>query len=487
MADPKVFASSVEIKYCYITPNKEGSKPFDATQGVLRFDYFEDIESPTIFASLVIGEESMNSMISEIPLQGAEAVQIRFKTAVDDKEHTYHFRVYKIYARYVTDRFQTYTLGLISQEALSNEMVRMGTVLKGLPSEIVLKLLKENLQTEKKVIVDKAVNPIKLFPGKKTPFSIIETLKMKSIAQEGGNIVTSQTKKYNLGGRAGAKLKEKEVQTGGVASVKGTDKAAKGSAGYLFWENKAGYNFKSMDKLYDKTENVPVTTYYQQNTQLADDPRFVISNVEFDKEIDLLDKLRHGAYSSVICFYNYSTGSYEEYGYSLDEQFKEMNHLGPQSGVTSSQATFSTFPTRIMSVLLDHETWHNTEDVASPEDKDGGGKNTAKYPDWQKSYTAQSIARFNTFNNQQLEIKVPGNPALKVGDTIDVKIMNQKSNKNDPGQTYDPEHSGVYLISKLNHAFVPKQPITETFLTLIRDVYGDETTDVETTNDVLLY
>ena len=147
----------------------------------------------------------------------------------------------------------------------------------------------------------------------------------------------------------------------------------------------------AMDKLYDEKTNVPVATYQQQNTQLANDPRFVISNVEFEKEIDLLDKLRHGAYSSVICFYNYSTGSYEEYGYSLDEQFKEMNHLGPQSGVTASQGTFSKFPTRIMSVLLDHETWHNTEEVASPEDKDGGNKNTAEYPDWQKSYTAQSF------------------------------------------------------------------------------------------------
>ena len=89
MSDNKVFTSSVDLKSCLIQGNKKGSKPFDATIGVVRFDYFEDIESPTIFASLVIGEESMNSMISEIPLQGAEAVQIRFKTAVDDKAVSY--------------------------------------------------------------------------------------------------------------------------------------------------------------------------------------------------------------------------------------------------------------------------------------------------------------------------------------------------------------------------------------------------------------
>ena len=479
MSDPKVFANSVDIKYCYIQGNKEGSKPFDATQGVVRFDYFEDIEMPTTFASLIIGEESMNNMISDIPLQGGEAVEIRFKTAADDKEHTYRFTIYKIYARYVTDRFQTYTLGLVSTEALANEMVRMGTVLQGLPNDIIVRMLKENIGTEKDVIVDKALNKMKFQPGKKTPFSIIETLKMKSICEEGNDTVTVKgTAKLNNNSISGSS-DTKEVQTGGIASVKEHELKAKGSAGYLFWENKAGYNFRSMDKLYDKTKNKPVAVYKQQNTQVSSDPRFVISNVEFEKEIDLLDKLRHGAYSSVICFYNYSTGSYEEYSYSLDEQFKEMSHLGPQQGVSASQAKFSNYPTRLMSVILDHEVWYNAEEPASPEKKDGGTKNTAEFPDWQKWFTAQSIARYNTFNNQQLEIKIPGNPSLMVGDTIDVKIMSQSTDKNK--HPWDAEHSGTYLISKLNHAFVPKKPITETFLTLIRDVYGDTTTKVETT------
>tara|TARA_B100000945_G_scaffold175825_1_gene141059 strand:- start:216 stop:686 length:471 start_codon:yes stop_codon:yes gene_type:complete len=156
-----------------------------------------------------------------------------------------------------------------------------------------------------------------------------------------------------------------------------------------------------------------------------------------------------------------------------------MSHLGPQQGVSSSQAAYSSYPTRLMSVILDHEVWYNAEEPASPEKKDGGTKDTAEFPDWQKWFTAQSIARYNTFNNQQLEIKIPGNPSLMVGDTIDVKIMSQSSDKNK--HPWDAEHSGTYLISKLNHAFVPKKPITETFLTLIRDVYGDTTTKVQTT------
>ena len=490
MSDPNLLANSVVIKYCAILGNNK-SEPFDATQGVLRFDYFENIESPTVFASLMIGEESMNNMISDIPLQGGEQVEIKFSTPSpsdkEDKEYSYLFVVYKIYSRYITDRFQTYTLGLVSQEALANEMAMIGTVQKGLPSQIVTNLLKDNLGTKKKVIVDKALNKIKFQPGKKSPFSIIESLKMKTICEEGNSVVTTRgVKKGNSNSSSNSKTIE--VQSGGIKDIDGHEKKMKGSAGYLFWENKEGYNFRSMDKLYDVKKNKPYPEiYYQQNVPVvngsneasARDPRFVISHVEFEKEIDLLDKLRHGAYSSVICYYNFSTGSYEEYAYSLDEQFKEMDHLGPQDGVPAAQEMFSAYPTRIMSVLLDHETWHDGEGVGSPESKDGGTKDTAEFPDFQKFFTSQSIARFNSFNNQQLQIKIPSNLVLKVGDIIDIKIMSQSRDKNTTDKEWDQEHSGKYLISKLNHAIVPKKPIAETFLTLIRDVYGDKITKVE--------
>ena len=62
---------------------------------------------------------------------------------------------------------------------------------------------------------------------------------------------------------------------------------------------------------------------------------------------------------------------------------------------------------------------------------------------------------------------------------IDIKILSQSRNKNEKDREWDEEHSGKYLISKLNHAFIPKKPIAETFLTLIRDVYGDKITKVE--------
>lgn len=478
----KSFASTVDIKKCEFTA-VDGKTKRRADNGVIRFDYFEDIESPTIMGELEIGEESMNSLITDLPLQGGEHVEIVLETAADDKTHTFQLTVFKIYGRYTVDRFQTYRLGLVSSEVLANEMVRMGKVLEGLPSQIVTKLLKDNIGTKKKVFVDKALNKIKYQPGKKTPFNIIHAFKLKTIA-EGGNTTVNKlgksTTKFKWKKNKNGVKEKVEVQTGGVKSTKETTEKLKGTAGYLFWENKAGYNFKSMDLLYDnKRINKPAATYIQGSIATGSDPRWIINDIDFEKEIDLLDKLRHGAFSSHICFYNTGTGRYEEYAYSLDDQFQEMNHLGPQKGLGVAQADYSKYPTQMMSVLLDHETWYDGSGIASPEDKDGGKKDTTEFPDWQKHFTAQAIARYGSFNNQQVEIQVPSNPSLKVGDVIVIKVLSQSPDKKT--NPWDREHSGSYLISKLNHAFGIKQAEARTFLTLIRDVYGDKITNVETT------
>ena len=92
-------------------------------------------------------------------------------------------------------------------------------------------------------------------------------------------------------------------------------------------------------------------------------------------------------------------------------------------------------PSRIMSVLIDHETWFDGVEVASPEKPDGGKQNTAEFPDWQKNYVAQSIARLESQNNQQVLITVPIRLDLRVGSTVEIRIPNQS-----PTQDRQPDY-----------------------------------------------
>jgi len=451
------YASSFKPKKVIIKSVSGEEK--DITDMVMNFYYFENISLPTREATAVISDSGKN-LIASLPIQGYEDIEFTLEANDIDEDIVYKFKVFRVFDRFSADRVQVYKLGMISNEALINETVRLPKLLTGKPDTIVTDLLKDQLKTEKSIKTDPSLFQVRFNPGKKTPFSIIKSLLSKSVSQDSKNTNTESAPGDSAGGGGGVP----DIDSGAYGKLGG-------SAGYLFYENYDGYNFKSIDKLNSLDDNPPVLNIYQENEGLEQSPRNKILDIDFKQEIDLLTKLRMGTFSSVVCFYNYSTGSYEEFAFSLKDSFDEMSHLGSQSGLLKGQADLAAKPTRIMSALIDHETWFDDKEPASPEDKDGGS-NAAEFPDWQKTYVAQSISRLESMNNQEVQISIPLHPELKVGKTIEIFIPNMIPSSDRSDDPWDPEHSGVYLIAKLNHAYDIKNLKGNTHLTLIRDSYG---------------
>ena len=75
--------------------------------------------------------------------------------------------------------------------------------------------------------------------------------------------------------------------------------------------------------------------------------------------------------------------------------------------------------------------------------------------------------------NQKLEVTIPGNMDLKVGDKIKILLPNMSSETVREKEKLDRENSGTYLISALSHnnVFLNSSTCT-TQLELIRDIYG---------------
>ena len=455
----KPYASSFELKTVVIYRVKS-NESYDITDLVHRFDYFESITSPMISGTLVMVDSGAN-LISSLPIQGTERIVITL-IAPNNEEHTYDLHVYKIGSRFGAERFQTYTLGLISKEGLLNEGIRITKTLKGKANDIVKSLLKDYIKTDKKVDQENTKFNIIFNAGKKSPFAVINSIQSKSVAN------SSTAKETESKGTS-----KTTSSNSSVSSLKSTDSSdyssVTGSAGYFFFENKDGYVFKSIDTLCEGKNSAG--TYFQEPIDVNSPPDKKILSIDFLNEIDILSKLRTGAFSSVICYYNFSTGAYEEYVYSLDKSYNSMKHMGSQKGLPYGQKELAKYPTRVMSMILDHETWYDGEDIASPEKKDGGDGAT-QFPDYQKYYMAQSISRLNSITNQKVQIKINGTPSMKVGDSIDIMIPNQVTGEQKIVEKYDPEHSGTYLISEVNHVFDTKKKRCYTFLTLIRDSYG---------------
>ena len=144
--------------------------------------------------------------------------------------------------------------------------------------------------------------------------------------------------------------------------------------------------------------------------------------------------------------------------------------MGSQTKLGSGQKTLSEFPSRIMSTIVNHETQYMGSKVASNEDKHGGDGDNS-YPDWQKQFLTQGIARLGILFNQELTISLTGHLELCAGDKVEVRIPNQMPD-DEKRPVWDPEHSGTYLIKKLNHQFNIPGKSVYTVLELIRDSYG---------------
>jgi hypothetical protein len=461
-------AANIEILEAFIYDVK-GSKKLSIVNLIDRFEYFENISAPALAGKLSLVDTGAN-LIASLPIQGFERVEIKVRE-FGEKEYSYDMRVFKIDSRFTGDRFQYYTLGLISLEALINEGIRVPKTLTGKPDAIVKELLEKYLKVDtskKQIITDPSAYNIIFNPGKRTPFSIIDSMRLKSVPK-GSNIDTKTSKGGDSSGET----------TDAVSVIPSVDDSSysksTGTSGYFFFENRKGFVFKSIDSLCSPNKfngEPPVAVYTQENIDVGGPPNRKLLSIDFVEEIDILTKLRLGTFSSLICFYNFSTGRYEEYVYSLADSYDKMGHSGSQKGLPYGQKELSKYPTRIMSVLMDHETWFNGTEIASPEPIDGASGSGTNFPDFHKHYVSQSIARVNSIVNQKAVVEVTPNLSLTVGDKIEIRIPNQIPSANRTQEPYDPEHSGIYLISEVNHIVIPKQRKGTTYLTLIRDSYG---------------
>ena len=449
------------LKGVKIYPNT-GEDPYEMGNLVNSFNYVETVTNPFLSATLEVVDSA--GLLSGLPIQGGEDIEVSVLTNISDEVYTYKMVVWTVGNRFARQQQQAYTLGLISTEALANEVVRVNKPLSGNPESIVIDLLKNSLKTEKDIFSEPSKFETKMIPNRKRPFDLISTLSVKS--------VSPQTN-YTSTNSGNSNKSEQQV---------------KGSGGFFFWETKRGYNFFAVDtlcadedsKLRSKKYEVSTWGPYVERLGNQDDgadDRFTIYESVFSSEINLLSSLRKGKYSSMMVFFNHSTGQYEEYVYKIKDSYDNMAHLGGQEGITlipSNQIELSDYPTRIMSIFLDHESWYNEAKPASPDPKDGGTDPT-KFADWQKFYAAQSIARYELLKNQNCSIVIPGNPEICAGDKIDIRLINKLPKVMAQDEPYDTESSGVYLVGEVTHTYdttIGTNGRFTTTLRLMRDSYG---------------
>ena len=423
---------------------KNKGKTFQIREIINGFTYYEDITRPFISANLNITDSTANLIGSQTgPITGNELVEI-VVLGPDEKEYTYYFRVYKVGDRVNSGKVQNYNLGLISEEALANPQTRIRKTLTGRPDEIVRECLgEEGLNTPKDIVTDPCLNKKKILPKNLSPFAICAKLQDQSIPFGKGGI----------GSGVGAETKD--------------GKYSDGTAGFFFYENARGFNFRSIDGLMDIENSMNINNsganYVKAFRDSAGDemPETII-DVQFTSEINLMQSLLTGAYSIRCQYYDISTGEYKESTYSANKSWDKQAHLGSQDELTPGQKILAGRPTRIVSAILDSESYYSGQDSAADSD----------YQDWTPSTLPQAISRNYLLNTQGLRIVVPGNLQLVVGDIVKVFLQNMSTQGGRELESVDQDHSGFYLITSLSRFYDTVNRRVTTMLSLKRDSYG---------------
>ena len=421
------------LKYNFVViESLDGKKKIDITNSVLFADYYEDILSPCVTMSMMI--QNSTSLFNFLPIRGGERVSFSVQTGsgeftLDEKFSMYVFKVSDIIAE---DMKEMFTLHLTSREGITNETTRCFKRYEGNIKTTVESILKNDLKSEKYETknIESTSNSYNFIGNTRKPFTVLTWLGPKAMPNASGGV-----------------------------SGKGNSGEAKGTSGYLFYENKEGFNFKSIDSLVSSTQigsssadskTISKYVYTGVVEESKVENAFTILNYNIEKNIDLLKSLRVGMYSNKTYFYDFYTGHMDIYTYKLKDQIK--NTLGTDDTIAVSKELGDSW-TRIMVRTSDRGVLDKETVVKE------SGRDVADM--------AKSASRYNILFTQSLNMVVPCNIKLKAGDVIQaefpaIEVTDKKQ--------ADKQQSGNYLIKELRHHFELNQVVTS--LKLIRDSYG---------------
>ena len=433
-----------------VLESSDRSRTIDISTGAISIDYYEDIFSPTITAKIKIintgntiiaeGGTGKQSIYNGLPLRGGERVSMKIagnSSTNPGLDFTKRVADY-LYVSSITDVIsetnqESFTLHLVSREAITNETVRVGKKFKiDTPiSDSVENILTNYLRTTKVGTIDKSSNKYGFIGNLRKPFTVLVWLASKAVPQSSGSA----------------------------------------TAGFLFYQTQDGFQFRSVDGLIeqpprtDVNNNRVVYTYNQVN-QAYDDSNnkvnndFNILNYYVEKNQNLIEKLKLGTYASHRMFFNpldFSFSKPEDGLFKLENYAGKTNNLGSQIKLPplsdESDLTLGDVPTRIITAVYDIGTMDP-------------GVSTEINSD-QTQYQSQSLMRYNILFTQTLSIIVPSNTNLRAGDIIECQFP--KITQSD-AKEYDTETSGLYMIKELCHHFDANRSYTS--MKLVRDTFG---------------
>lgn len=371
----------------------------DITGQVLTVQVYEDIFSPFITGSLIV-KESLD-LVNLFPFIGEEYVELEIRTPTLDKNNIKGtFYIYKLSNRELLgDRSVVYQLHFISTEAISDLNKKISKTFTGKVSDLVKTFITDKfdgMESTKEVVVEPTINSTKYTSNFWTPTQNITHL----------------------------------VDT--AINVNKTPD-------YVFFENRDGFYFISLESLY--SNNVFQEFTYDKYTRddlpgggsvrnVQEDYKRIIS-ISIPTGFDYMDRIRSGMLASKLITYDSTKKSYTSKNYNMFQRFDQQKHLN-KFPINSNKSIF-----RNNSLIM-------TEMKAFANQSGFGDVTNTK--SLQERNSLMKLAEAN-----KLEITVPGRADYTVGQKIAVVLNKMEPISDKDGDVTDKMFSGYYIIAAINH------------------------------------
>jgi hypothetical protein len=422
----------------------------DLSGGVSDLRYYESVLSNSVTMSAVISESGFVAtedgnpvesvgVLDNLPIRGGEQVNITIADAQNTPNELKFQADNALYVNRVRNadpqtQSDVYILDFCSRELFANEQSR---VVKrygndtGVISENVEKILKEPLFKEKGILtkkdvkVDKTAINYQFIGNDRKPFYVCTWLASKSVPEKSGEVG--------------------------------------GAAGYFFYENYDGYNFRSIDALFE--QKYKKKYIYTESADKPEEYDGKILSYTINKDIDLQNNLTLGTYANRSIFFDFFAMDYKVREYNIDDNQKDKIVTGGRDDILSVADEFRKPVSRLMSHVLDVGTLPPGRNIG---EQLANWKNTPFNPTYDAANTmVQSIMRYNQMFLIKINIIIPGDFSLRAGDLIHCEFPKLEGSSN---KDINKETGGIYMIASLCHRITPRDTFTS--MTLVRDSFG---------------
>lgn len=424
MADILSFAGDFSLEKCVVISST--GVQFDIRNQVLGIQIYEDLYSPFI-SGTVIFKDSLDFM-NALPFVGQESLDLVIYTPGLEKHGgkiSAQFYIHKLKDReFDANRSVLYEMCFISREFLSDVNVKLSRAYQGKVSDIVKELLYDKsvgFNAAKKVNIEETKNSIKYVSNYWSPLKNINYL---------------------------------------------TDHAVntRGSPSYLFFENREGFNFGSIDLLMSDENKVKQEFNYSDFNQIVNPNGSSARNVNLDFQritdfhvtdgFNTIERMQNGMIASRLYSHDLTGKQIHVKNFDIYSNFKEKRHLNPYPTVSKHLPSYYTSKKLIVPKSTMQFTGFG--DISNV------------------SYIQRRISELSQARDFKINITVPGRFDYTVGQVIRVKTFQvEPMSKNEPNKDLlDKIFSGKYIIAAINHSLTMKSH--ECNIELIKDSYNSD-------------